>query len=208
MSDLLKIVLEKGDHWSLGILLIFILLLALLKSPIFSETMAKHTLQIVMSILWGGIGLSAFYITIVLVRDLSRDKTEVERERIKASIALINQKSEVIKTDPSLSTLFERTSGLILSHPISTSGGHPIEDSTIDHNRYWIKTPWRAELLRRPNRMNDGVIATDIPQKIYYVLDKATDGPFNELFFKIKLDNGLEGWVRDWQVNKNPKCYD
>lgn len=200
MNDLLKIVLEKGDHWSLGILLLFILLLALLKSPIFSETMAKHTIQILLSILWGGIGLSAFYITIVLIRDLSKDKTELEKERIKASLALINQKSEVIKSDSSLNNMFKNTSGRILSHPI--------EDNTIDHNRCWIETSLGTELLNRPNRMQEGVIATDIPQKIYYVLDKAKVKPFNQLFFKIKLDNGLEGWVRDWELNKNPKCYD
>jgi hypothetical protein len=140
MKDLLKIVLEKGDHWSLGILLFAILILGLLRLPVFSPSTNVHTYKVVLNFLWAIVGLSAIYIIVVLIRDISKNQQDVELAKIEASLKAIREKPEIIQSDSSLKNLFSQASNLVLPRFIPpTPDPHPIEDPAIDHSRCWIK---------------------------------------------------------------------
>ena len=207
MKDLLKIVLEKGDHWSLGILLFAILILGLLRLPVFSPSTNVHTYKVVLNFLWAIVGLSAIYIIVVLIRDISKNQKDVELAKIEASLKTIKEKHEIIQSDSSLKNLFSQASKLVFPQ-LPPPDPHPIEDNSIDHSRCWIKIGYGIyELLKSPSWNHQGIIANEIPPKIYYVITKKREPQFNKLFFKIKLDNGLEGWVEDHRLDKNPICY-
>lgn len=210
MTEALKTVLEKGDHWSLGILLFAILILGLFKLPIFKELSKTHGYSILLNLLWVIAGISALYILVVLIRDISRDSKEVELARIQASIKTIEENANLIREDSTLKDRYKKASQLIIPVLPFQEPRHPIEIDTIDHSRCWIKIQAYSHisLLRRPNWKSDQVISTSIPGGIYYVLAKQREPQFNQLFFKIKLTNGLVGWVKDLDLNKNPKCYD
>ncbi len=209
MNDLIKIVLEKGDHWSLGILLFCVILLGFFNLPLLKKLHVGQNFKFANNLLWSVTGVCVIFIVVVLMRDLSRDKKEIALAEIEHGLKLIDKNADLVKSDSTLTRQINTTFKQFQKNNPINPDPHPIEDESIDHNRCWIKTSSSTDLVQTPTFMLDeGVIAHNIPINIYYVLDKKRISQGNVLFFKIELENGLIGWVRDWQLDKNPKCYD
>ncbi|MCF0075525.1 hypothetical protein LZD49_33925 [Dyadobacter sp. CY261] len=187
----------------------------MIRSPLFSGLHKTQNYKLILNIYWGILGFSALYVAIILFRDYNKDqkeialdknKTQLEIEKVRASLEKVRDNPQIVKSDPALKELFDDASKSVLSQNVKMSDSH--SDEAIDHSRCWIKTNFASQLVKTPTSLNPKVISTEIPEKIYYVIDKQEIGHFHTLFFKIKLENGLEGWVRDFQLDKNPKCYD
>ena len=213
MQDLFKIVLEKEDHWSLIILLLLVVLILLFRSGLFKGLYKRENFKVILNILWGAVGFSAFYVIIVLAKDyiqvqkethIDDNKTKIELEKIRSSLQQVKDNPDLLSADTNLQKLFRETAKSVFSQSPSVPDVH--DDKTIDNNRCWIQTSFGTKLENKPSAMGSSTIARSIPEKVYYVIEVAKDRQFNMKFFKIKLDNGLEGWVKDFNLDMNPKC--
>src|SRR5690606_17642787 len=128
MNDLIKIVLEKGDHWSLGILLFCVIILGLFNLPLLKNLQELQNFKFAKNLLWSFTGVCVAYIFLVLIRDLSKDKKEIALAEIQRGLTLVDKNSDFIKSDSILSSQMNTVLQQFQSSHGVIGEKHPSED--------------------------------------------------------------------------------